>query len=65
MVAFFLASKFRRQKGKKNCLDISVRPKLVFHRTLANFGQSLSDDRLLFAALEGVNRFILFEEDIK
>ena len=28
-----------------------VRPQLGFHRTLANFGQPLSNDRLLFAAL--------------
>ena len=29
----------------------NVRPRLRFRRTLANFDQPLSDDRLLFAAL--------------
>ena len=37
--------------GKKNLPGHNVRPKLKFRRTWADFSRTLSDDRLLFAAL--------------
>ena len=36
---------------KKNSPDIIIQTQVGFRQTLANFGQPMSDDQLLFAAL--------------